>query len=441
MAKSFLSNIFFSLLVLALGAWAFYEYRKSRTEEEREIQESVFFQKKLEELKSFRIQTEDTDLELVEEGKNWLVKSPIEDLADFSEVSRWFDEIQNQKVQKIEIDGEIPWEEYYLDQSPSVEIHFKSGESLSFRVSRKSSFDGKHFIRKGGELFLGELYFASEVNNKDWTSFRNKKIWPSAGHAREIQYKGKDRFTLQWKDYEWSLDEKSKPLPLNSDRLDGFWTDASSLKASEIKEKVSASVLKKYGLHRPQVEMVLKYVSEDRNSTVKISPVKEDKAFVVVSHRDFVFEFSKEDIEKLILSFQEIRDHNFPFKYKMDSAFQIERQNSEEKISLKKEKELWTSLDQGKGDVDSGELSEFLDQIQSLEGTKYRKGEAEKPKRYLHIKDSEGNTFFELKEAYSSKSHSWVKTNLWNELVAVKKTDMDAVFDKNLFSDAEPAEE
>ena len=271
-----------SLLVLALGAWAFYEYKQSEKEEKQKIEEASFLNKKLESLKAFRIKKDGKQLEIVKKEQNWFLKQPVQDQASFTEISRWFDEITNQKVQKIQTETGINWKEYHLEKAPGVEMEFSSGETISFSVSKKSSFDGKYFIKKGAELFIGEQYFSSEVNEKDFDSFRSKNLLPSLGHAKKIQFQGKENFTLHWADYKWSLDEanKKKDFPLNSDRLDGFWTDASSMKASAIKEAVisdlkvaapfmpeahfakkaiSSISLRKYGLNKPQIEITFSY--------------------------------------------------------------------------------------------------------------------------------------------------------------------------------------
>lgn len=445
MKTKLFSQIFISVLVLALGAWAFYEYKSSQKEQKQEAEEASFLNKDLKELKALRIKKEDKQLEVIKEEKDWLLKQPVKDLASFTEISRWFDEIKNQKIQKIKTKENIRWEDYYLDNAPKVEMEFSSGENISFSVSKKSSFDGKYFIKKGEELLIGEQYFSSEVTEKDFDSFRSKKLMPSLGHAVRVQFQGKANFTLHWSDYNWSLDEKSKkkPFPLDLDRLDGFWTDTNSMKATSIKEAVAPSSLRKYGLTHPQITIIFNYPEKDKSYKLKLSPIKEDKAFVSASHRDFIFEISKEDANKLILSKNEIRNHAFPFNYKKDSAAQIERKSDNKKsLSIKKIKEdHWESLNKEEQAIDTKKVEEFLDKIKELKGEKYKKGSEKQHKRSIEIKNSEDEMIFELKEVFVSGSHSWVKTNLWNELVAVEKDSLDEIFNANVNPDPKPKEE
>ena len=416
MKTKFFNQIFFSLLILALGGWAFYEYKQSQKEQAQKEEEASLLNKKLEDLKAFRIKKEGSVLEITKENQDWFLKQPVQDLADFTEISRWFDEIKNQKIQNLTKKEGIKWEDYYLDKAPSVEMEFSSGETISFSVSRKSSFDGKYFIRKGENLFIGESYFSSEVNEKDFDSFRSKKLLPSLGHAIKIQLKGKESFTLDWSDYKWSFDKskKKKTFPLDSDRLDGFWTDTSSMKASAIKEAVNPSSLRQYGLNKPQLEIQFNYPDKDKSHDLKLSPFKkeEDKAFVSVSHRDFILEISKEDAKKLILSQKEIRDHSFPFNYKKDLAAQIERKNDKKSFSIKKLKDNWQSLNKEELSIDTKKVKALLDKIKELRGEKYKTGSVKKGKRSIEIKNPAGEIIFELKEVSASGSHFWVKTNL-----------------------------
>lgn len=436
MKTQFIFQIFFSVLVLALGAFAFYEYKKSQSENKQKEESALFLNDvKLEDLKAFRIFKEKEQLSAVQENNNWTLEKPVQDLASFTEISRWFGEITNQKVQKIQTEGSPQWEDYYLDKASRVEMDLLSGKNISFVVSRKSSFDGKYFVRKGEELFIGEQYFNSEVNVKDFDSFRNKKILPSFGHAKSIQFHGRENFKLHWANYKWKLDgAKKEALPLDDSRLDGFWTDSNNLKAIEIKEPVKASSLKKYKLNRPQLKITFAYPGKDEQYTLKLSPFQEDKAFLSVSHRNFIMQISKESAEKLILSKNEVWNHNFPFDYKENLAVQIERKDKKQSFKIKKLNDTWKSLNQKNSAIDSEKLNQLLNQIKELRGEKYRTGSVGKNARTIEIKNTAGETIFKLEEASINGNNSWIKTNLWKELISIPKNSIDEIFNQDIFS-------
>ena len=450
----FFIQTFVSLFVLAFGAWAFYEYYQAQKEKEKEEELALFLpHTELNQLKAFQIEQANQKLSAVKTDKEWLLEEPVKDLLDGAELSRWLDTLKKQKVQKIST-ANIDWKSYYLDSAPSVHLDLEEGKKIIFSVSKKSSFDGRYFIKKGEELFIGDSSFFSEVNEKNLENFRSKKILPDLTHASQIQFKGKSHFQLNWKDYKWSL-KGSKPteLPLDSSRLDGFWTDIRSLKALSIKAVINSKSLKKYRLNKPQLTLTLVY--GDKEYVLKLSSVKEEKAFVVISHRDYIFEISKEQADKLLLPKKEIYDHNFPFRYKTALATQVERHAGKDSFSLKKEGENWKSAEKANSEnqkdkkreevdsknqksekgkeVNSEKLEDLLDQVKELRGERYKKAIDKKPLRFFTVKEAKGQLIFELKEISQFKDISWVQTNLWSEQIALSKSDLDKIFNQDIF--------
>ena len=422
-------QVFVSLFVLAFGAWAFYEYYQSQRERERREELSLFLPHiELQQLKAFQIEQVDKKLSAGKKEKEWFLTEPVKDLLDWTELSKWFDSIKKQKVQKIQV-ASIDWKSYYLDSAPSVQLEFDGGEKIIFSVSRKSAFDGRYFIKKGEELFIGESSFSSEVNEKNLEDFRSKKILPVLSHASQIRFKGKYNFQLNWKDYKWSLEgADQKSLPLDSSRLDGFWTNISSMKALLIKEAINSKNLRKYQLNRPKLILNITYL--DKKYVLKLS-MKGEKAFVSISHRDYIFEISKDQADKLLLPKKEIYDHNYPFNYKISSAFQVEKKNAKDSFIIKKDGENWKN-EEDKA-VDSKKVKDLLDQIKELRGERYKKGTGKTSLRSFVIKDSEKQLLLELKEISQSKSESWVQTNLWPEEISVPKDTIDEIFNKSIF--------
>ena len=422
-------QVFVSVCVLAFGAWAFYEYYLAQKEKEKEEELSLFLPHiELRQLKAFQIEQADKKLSAVKEEKEWLLTEPVKDLLDWTKLSQWFDSIKRQKVQKIQTEN-TGWKSYYLDSAPSVQLELVGGRKVTFSVSRKSSFDGRYFIKKEGELFIGENSFFSEVNEKNLEDFRSKKILPALNQASQIQFKGKFDFQLNWQDYKWSLEGASpNNLPLNSSRLDGFWTDISGMKALSIKEALNSKNLRKYQLNKPQLILNITYA--DKKYVLKLSRIQGEKAFISISHRDYIFEISKEQAGKLLLPKKEIYDHNFPFNYKTALAFQVKRQ-ADNNFIIKKEGEGWKSKE-GQS-VDSKKVEDLLDQIKELRGEKYKKGTDKQSLRSVLITDSENQPLFELKEVSQSKNSSWIQTNLWPERISVSKDLIDKIFNQDIF--------
>ena len=437
MKTKLILQISLSFLVLLFAGWAFYEYQQAESEkQDKQKVESLLSQVDINNLKSFRIITKKGELLVFKHGEEWLVKKPVQDLASWQEISGWLDKLKNTVVKKITPDKEFKLKEYYLDLAPKVEIVLKSGQKISFLVSHKSSFDGKYFIKKGEELFLGEDLFYQEVNNKDFNSFRSQKILPSLGHALLIEFKGlKKDFTLTWDDYKWALKGGLK-IPLSKDRLDEFWSHFNSLKAESIEPFKD---LKKYHLHKPKLNIMLTY-KKGQKITVKLSPVKQGKVFVWASHRDYIFSISNSSAKKLTLSLKDIRDHNFPFKYPHQDIVFIEKQTTKNSFKIQKKKDKWQAFNTDKK-IDPEKLKNFLQTIKNLKGETYKTQAFKKSLRSLVLKNKKQELVFELKEVFVEDSVSgsipgsisWVKTNLWDELVALSKSSLDDIFKADLF--------
>ena len=431
----------FSAIALAGALFAFYEYKKAEQEKAQKAADEKFLDKHIKDLKAFRIKKKGAVLSIAQEGKGWVLKQPVQDQASWAQISRWMDEITNQKVQEIKGIDEIKWEDWHLsDQAGLVEMDFADGSSLSFSVSEKSSFDGKYFIRKGDRLFVGERYFNNEVNEKNFEVFRSKSLLPAgAPHAEKIQFHGlKGQFTLLWDNYKWSLEgAQENSLPLDFDRLDGWWTDISSLKADSVKEKATNSVLRKYGLNRPKLKIIFhsNFGKDSEEYSLKLSPIKDEKAFVALSHRDFILELSKEDAKLLPLSLDEVLDHSFPFKYEKSRASQIQISAGDQTAVFKKKEGVWAWADpsDSKKSLDNQKIEDILSKISQLKGEKYAPFKKDlKPNRSLQIKDEKGEVLLLLEEMAKAGSHFRVKTNLWHELIFAPAKSIDEIFELGL---------
>lgn len=439
-------RLVFSLIALAGGLFAFYEYRKAEKQKAQKVADEKFLHKHIKDLKAFRIKKKGSTLFITQEGKTWVLKQPVQDQASWAEISRWMDEITNQKVQEIKDIDEIKWENWHLsDQAPSVEMDFTDGSRVSFSVSEKSSFDGKYFIRKGEQLFIGERYFHTEVNEKNFEAFRSKSLLPpNSRHATKIQFHGEKGFTLLWNNYKWSLEGADEnTLPLDHHRLDSWWTDLSSLKASAIKEKAKPPFLKQYGLVRPD-KITFHSNFKEKEYSLKLSLLKNDKAFVALSHRDFILELTKESAELLPLSRHDILNHSFPFDYDKNRAFQIEIKQAKKTVSIKKHDGIWsTTPSDSKKTLDNQKVKDFLSQIKNLKGETYLSSKkAFKPDRSLEIKDEEGQTLFRLEEiAKASQQNSHIKTSVWHEWIVMPKKSIDEIFAFDLVSSPVSKEE
>lgn len=470
MKPAILFQLFFSVFILAIGGFAFYEYKKSEVKEtQKEKSRQLLPDLKIEDIKEVRFKKNTEDkLSIIKKDESWLLLEPVQDLASFTELSRWIDTLARHKVIGLEVENPV-LADYHLGSAPKVEIELKAGGQIQFSISSKTSFDGRWFIKKGGQIFLAEQGIDKELQAKNLEDFRSKKILPSLNHAEKIEIQGERAFILNWKDHKWSLEgRKESELPLDQDFLNRFWTDLTSLSASAILE--SKKAIKKYKLDKPLLKINLFY--GEKKYVLSLSPQK-TKLYAVISHRDYIFEISKEKGEELFLSQAELYDHSFPFDFESPLVSQIQITNQADSLSLKKKREKWIlekdskkkllkpaalkkeeGLDQDTSnrDVkkqkavkkaeskkeripDPDKIQDFLNQLKTLKAMEYKKAKESAPLRSIQLKNSSGELIFELKELKRSKKQSWLKSNLWAEWIALSKEEVDEVFNSSLLKE------
>lgn len=428
-----LAQSIFSVCILFLGFYAIYEYKKSKTDQHIKIQKSIFLNKKLKDLVSFEIQKSKQKLKIIKKKDTWFLTQPVKDQASWTEISRWFDELKNQKIYNIKTKTQnIDWKKYALDLAPRVQMTFANKDVFSFSVATQKTFDDNYFIKIKQKLFVGKSYFFNEINDKDFDSFRSQKIIPPfRGHANSLKFKGAVNFNFIWTNYEWDFDKQNKSYhgPINTNRLNDFWTNINSIKITSIKGPVTKLQIKKYQLHKPQLEIQFFYKNKNKNYNLKLSPFIKDKAFVLASHRNFVMEISKSDAKKLIISKKNIYDHQKTFNYNSILASQITIQNNKTLVTLKKSNNMWNVItkDQKLHKVDLKKVSLFLNKIKKLQVAKYKLGKIRFVKRVLKITHNK-QVLFKLQEAPFNHKYSWVQTSLWKNIMLLSKKDIDAIF-------------
>lgn len=425
------------LLVVAGGGYALYDYYRSSEKAKEEEKNVRFLSQEIEDIRKIRIITQGKSITLIKKKQSWKMTSPVQDYANSEAITSWFNQLKEKKVQNI-TPKEVKWEEYSLDEKATrVTLTLKSGEKILFSVSWKPSFDEKYFIRKGDALLMGDSSFKTSVNEKAPVSFRSLNALHTVGHPIELNYKGKDRFSFTWSDYKWAF-KKNEPFPLNASRLSGFWSELNSFKALEIVGPATEDNLKKYGLNKPAATIRLKF--RNQSVEIKVSASKGNTAFIRTSDRKYILECSKTQADKLILSEKILRDHIAPFKYNKENVSLLELKGDTHSYTAKKNpKGKWVSADtsnevKGKK-INSKTINTLLNSISKLKGEQYSSLPVWLPNLYVTLKDDKGETLFSLKAGQPFKDSEtkmlWVQTSLSKDKVAIPKSALDKIFEKD----------
>ena len=169
----------------------------------------------------------------------------------------------------------------------------------------------------------------------------------------------------------------------------------------------------------------------------------------MLQKRNYILKFSESDFEKILLSQDTIRDHGQPFRFKKETAFELQLQggkfpfstqlssSAKKKNKVKKEERQWKIIEPKDKTANSKEIKALLNAIYDLEGKKYKKGSIGKVNHSLEIKNKSGEIVFKLEagDSYSENKNEfvWVQTNLSQDKVGVLKASLDFIFEKNPF--------
>lgn len=436
------------ILFFSVVGYALYEYRKSLNEEEADGDRLPLFSGNFNEAEEIQISNDKFSLLIKKDKGDWFLKKPIEDFADFEDLSRWFEALQSEKLQLISEGSDIRWNEYHLTDPSMVEIRFSSGKNITFSVSRKPSFDGNWFVKKDGKLLLAKSSLGTQVNTKTLDSYRSKKLLHSFGHPTKVKFQEQGSRSLEftWEKSKWTYVGGGKDFPLDLSYMNTFWTDLNSLKGIRISGPKSKANIKKFGLLKPFVIVSLDFGKDRKTRLIRFSQVKEDKVQALVSTRNYILEIPKEDFENILLSKDNIRDHSQPFRYDKEAASWIKLQGYSFSYTAKKQpsdstKEkgkadfVWNLIEPKDKKIDSHKTSSLLNTIYNLEGKKYKKGSIGKIKASLEIKNQNNAPVFKMQagDSYMEDKDEfvWVQTSLSADKVAVLKESLDFVFKEN----------
>ena len=310
MRASFFRKFFFFFFVLGISGYAFFEYSRTTKEEILKEKKSTLILDSLKDIQEIKVKTKKEEFTLAQEAGKWMLVKPLKDIVDFNELSYWFGEFKKQKIVKIKSGDSIDWKSYFLDKPLKMEWTLHSGKVKTLFFSSKSNFDGQYFVKKENSLFLGSRFLGQSGMNKDKDELRSKKIISSSvAHPHQIIIKGKEKLILNWQDYKWSL-EGHQNFPLDSARLDGFWTDLTLLTAFKIVAPVTSLQKRKHGISKAPLKIILKF--GDTNLVLQMSSIKSKRVFILNSNRKYILEISKKDAEKLMLTREAIRKKEKP---------------------------------------------------------------------------------------------------------------------------------
>ena len=427
MKKRWRRPLIYFVIVAGTAGFAFYQYKQSQKEKQAEEKKDLIFSSlDMSQVQSFSIKRRDESIYLLRQDGAWQMDSPVKDRADRDIVGNWLQSLISQKVQVIKEEG-VNWAEYGLDKDvKTIEITTTSDEKLKLNIAYYSAFDGSFYIKKEGQLLLGDTSWAT-LADKDGGYFRSYKLLDAKDHPISLRYSSKLFKThLKWEKYNWKWEGESI-FPLSQVDLESYWTAITSVSFERETYPNTEPLRKKLKLQTPDVEMELNF-KKDKSWSVKISPELDGQFYALISNRSYIFTLNKEQRENILLTERKLRDHRQPFQFKKELAHFMELKGYGMNIQLKKEKEKWnllhasgeeivdkkeTSADKKneekeivkgelgnktvEGKLNKAEFQNIFNRINILSAKEYFGKEKSFVKTsYLILKDKEGNIILEL---------------------------------------------
>ena len=149
-----LSTFIFALVVAGLVAVAYFDFQ--RGEEKDLVEENknrIFPEHKLNRVVFYNgLQT----IEFQAESNGWKILQPRFDEGDDKKINEFLVELLRQKAHLVSIPGPIPWSQYGLDPPQGYFlVKTKKGKEYRVDISRDKSFNGRYYLRKQDQLFVG----------------------------------------------------------------------------------------------------------------------------------------------------------------------------------------------------------------------------------------------------------------------------------------------
>lgn len=296
-----------------MAFFAFFEYRKKTEQETAEKKSSLIFEPRIREsvVKISFAGLDNSQLIVEKINQDWKIIQPIKDLASSSAIEGLLDELFEESAQ-ILVEENMQWSDYGLS-SPFASVHLYSADENWKIGIGGSNFEGKFYLKKDSKLLLADSSWGRW--SRPWTdTYRSRALYSRSGDFSKLNYKKqKENYELIQKDGKWQWDLSS---PLSQKAVEDF---LDLLKGDLISAFLNK---KKKDFLKPDLEVKIFKSDQEDPWVLKLKKTSDEKAQVILSDRDFVYEINTAD-SLLTVDFKE--------KAEDSSKNQSEGQPSKEK--------------------------------------------------------------------------------------------------------------
>lgn len=444
--SSFKSTWAFALVVVLIGAYTFWDYKKSLDLGPTGEHEHRVFFLKMGEVDQIRLTNGEQATLLQKKDGAWQAQEPVTDQGDASSIEGFLFQVLSQKgkvFRSPEESKDTDWAAYGLDKPQHIlEIKGK-GATETLQVSSKHAFDGSFYIRLKDELLLGDVGLA-QLLERSPTSFRSRRIFRESGDVQNISFeKAGTSFSLNQADKGWEM----RPAPgfdLDAEKIESWVEKIRNVMPTEIvSEELSDQDKRTFLLAKPAITLKVQMKS-DKNPEPWILTVGQDKGgerYLYTNKRSTVYKTSSASLDPVMVEPTRFRDGRKPFQFPLEQARELEIKTKDLRQTFRKQDQNWTLAQPVPGkELNQEKLVELIQELSSLEAQEFLSSGKGFSQPQLVVKGEGGKVLLSLNWGSEYKPGSspqgetfrYVRSNLEKSVLGLPKQKLDDLIDPGL---------
>ena len=303
----------------------------------------------------------------------WMITEPQEAKADNTEVNQIADSFAELRIERVVEKEGADLKKYQIPQK-EVTLWTK-GNTLPVKIliGMENPLDNTYFAQKEGDKRIVLLSSSLKSTfDKKFFDFRQKDIFKfETGEVKKIQLQAKDtRWDAQKKDNEWFFDKPLRALAKES-KITSVLDSLSNLKAKEFAaEDKKADELKKFGLDKPEYQVVLTMPATNKEVTFALHKDKE-KTYATTSLSNKIIVPESDVLPELEKKADELRENKvISFNTWQTSKVAIKK-GALNLTLIKAQNDKWYFDPAQKQEADGSKIESLVRKIEGLEAAEY----------------------------------------------------------------------
>jgi uncharacterized protein YpmB len=362
--------ILFAVFLALLAVVLLFEYKGKgeKDEEEKLLALSSDDVQKV----TFKKENETFTFQKDEEGE-WLITEPLEAKADKYEVDRLADDFSDLKIERIVEEEPEELEKYGIPQK-EIDLWFKDKEKpIKILIGMENPLGNTFFAKRDDETRIVLIPSSlKSLMEKSLFDFREKNIFKfETDDVKSVKLRAKEtRWQASKKGEEWFFRNPANALAQSS-KIDNILSSLSNLKAKEfVSEEKKKDDVKKYGLDRPEYEIILGMPLENQEVTFSLHK-EEDKLFATTSLSTKIVQAEDTLLSDIEKKAEELREKEVANFYSWEAnRLHLKKGEIDWKL-VKDEEDNWHFESPLKEEADKSKIQTFIRKIESLEAEEF----------------------------------------------------------------------